>query len=433
MSPITVGWVGTLLMIVLFFTGLPIAYSMALVGFAGFAYVVSFQAALNLLARDIYSVYSSYGLTIIPLFVLMGQIACNAGVGRRLYDAAYKFLGRFPGGLAMATVAACTAFGTVCGSSPATAATLAAVGLPEMKRYGYSDALACGSVAGGGGLGMLMPPSVCMIVYGILTEQSIGKLFVASIVPAVYITAWFVAAVAVYCMLRPKAGPAGPRFTWKEKLSSLAQMWETLLVFGGVMTGLFTGVFTPTEAGGMGAFLIILVVGLRRQLSPALFVRSLFETLRTSCMVLFLIAGATLFGHFLAVTRIPFEVAGWVEGMSLPPWGLMLVIIGVYLVGGCFVDALALVMLTVPIFYPVVTGLGYDPIWFGVVIVLVTQMGVITPPVGINVFVVSAFARDVPIETIFEGTLPFLIALILGTISLIAVPQIVTVLPSLMY
>ncbi|MHB8765203.1 MAG: TRAP transporter large permease [Deferrisomatales bacterium] len=432
MSALTAGWVGTLLMVILFFTGMPIAYAMALVGLAGFTYVVNFPAALNLLARDFYGVYSSYGLTIIPLFVLMGQVACNTGVGTQLYDAAYKFLGRYRGGLAMATVAACTAFGTVCGSSPATAATMASVGLPEMKRYGYGDALACGSVAGGGGLGMLMPPSVCMIVYGILTEQSIGKLFVASILPAIYITLWFVATVAVYCRLNPTEGPAGRVFPWKDRLVSLGKMWETLVVFGGVMAGLFTGVFTPTEAGGAGAFLMVAVVMARRRLDWKTYLRSLYESIRSSCMVLFLIAGATVYGHFLAVTRVPFEVAGWVQGMALPPWAIMMVIIGIYLVGGCFVDAMALVMLTVPIFFPVVVGLGFDPIWFGVVIVLVSQMGVITPPVGINVFVVSAFARDVPIETIFRGTMPFLLALILGTLSLILFPQIVTVLPNLM-
>ncbi len=433
MSPVAAGGVGTLVLLLLFFTGMPVAYVMALVGFAGFAYVINPDAALNLLARDVYSVFSSYGLTVIPLFILMGQIAYNAGISRRLYDCAYKWLGSLRGGLAMATVAACTAFGTVCGSSPATAATMAVVGLPEMRRYGYGRALASGSVAAGGSLGMLMPPSVVMIVYGILTEQSIGKLFTACLVPALYITAWFVGAVWVYCRLHPAQGPAGERFTWRQRLLALTELWESLLVFGLVMAGLFTGVFTPTEAGGVGAFLILAVAVLARQITWAGVVKSLYETVRTSCMVLLLIAGAVIFGHFLAVTRIPFEMASWVGDLDLPAWAVMTLIVGMYLLGGCFIDALALVMLTIPIFYPIVLELGYDPLWFGVIIVLITQMGVITPPVGINVYVVNGIARDIPLETIFRGSLPFLAALVLGTLSLIAFPQIVTYFPNLLY
>ncbi len=433
MSPVSAGLLGTLLLLGLFFTGMPVAYAMTLVGLAGFAYVVNPAAAMNLVARDVYSVFSSYGLTVIPLFILMGQVAFNAGISRRLYDCAYKWLGSLRGGLAMATVAACTAFGTVCGSSPATAATFAVVGLPEMRRYGYGSALASGSVAAGGGLGMLMPPSVVMIVYGILTEQSIGRLFVACVVPALYITAWFVAAVWFHCRRHPEEGPAGERFSWRERFSALLELWETLVVFGLVMAGLFTGVFTPTEAGGVGAFLILLLALVCRQITWRGVLKSLYETVRTSCMVLLLIAGATVFGHFLAVTRIPFETANWVGGLDLPRWGIMTLIVGIYLVGGCFIDALALVMLTIPIFYPIVVDLGYDPVWFGVIIVLVTQMGVITPPVGINVYVVNGIARDIPLQTIFRGIAPFLAALVLGTLSLIAFPSIVTSVPALLF
>jgi len=432
MSPVAIGLWGTLILLALFFTAMPVAYVMALVGAVGFACITNTGAALNLVARDVYGVFSSYGLTVIPLFILMGQIAFNAGISRRLYACAYKWLGAMPGGLAVTTVAACTAFGTVCGSSPATAATFAVVGLPEMRRYGYGSALASGSVAAGGGLGMLMPPSVVMIVYGILTEQSIGTLFVACVLPAIYMTLWFIGAVWVYCRWHPKEGPAGERFTWGQKFRSLLDLWETLTVFGLVMAGLFTGIFTPTEAGGVGAFLILLVALVCRQITWRGIVKSLYESVRTSCMVLFLIAGATIFGHFLAVTRIPFEMATWVGGLALPPWAIMTVIIGIYLIGGCFIDAMALIMLTIPIFYPVVTQLGYDPIWFGVIIVLVGQMGVITPPVGINVYVVNGIARDIPLETIFKGVWPFLVALILGTLSLITFPQIVTFVPSLM-
>ena len=433
MSPAAAGVVGIAVLLAFFFTAMPVAYVMALVGVVGFAWIINPNAALNLLARDIYSVFSSYGLTVIPLFVLMGQIAYNAGISRRLYDCTYKVLGGVRGGLAAATVAACTAFGTVCGSSPATAATMAVVGLPEMRRYGYGDALAAGSVAAGGSLGMLMPPSVVLIVYGILTEQSIGRLFVAGIVPALYMTLWMLGAIWFHCRRHPEEGPPGERFPWRERLWALTELWETLLVFGLVMAGLFWGVFTPTEAGAVGAFLILALALIRRQITWEGVVRSFYETVRTSCMVLLLIAGAVIFGHFLAVTRIPFQMAGWVEGLNLPPWGMMTLIVGIYLVGGCFIDALALVMLTVPIFTPIVTDLGYDPIWFGVIIVLVTQMGVITPPVGINVYVVNGIARDIPLQVIFRGVMPFLVALILGTLTLIAFPGFVTFLPDLMF
>lgn len=431
MTPVMAGAVGTLGMLALFFTAIPVAYAMALVGFLGFAYVINMQAALNLVARDIYSVFSSFGLTVIPLFILMGQIAYNAGISRRLYDCAHKLLGSTRGGLAAATVAACTAFGAVCGSSPATAATMAVVGLPEMRRYRYGNALATGSVAAGGSLGMLMPPSVVMIVYGILTEQSIGTLFVASIVPAVYMTLWFCGAIWVYCRIYPDQGPAGRRYSWREKLLALTELWETLLVFGMVMLGLLVGVFTPTEAGAVGAFLILALALVRGQIGWRGIVKSFYETVRTSCMVLLLIAGATLFGHFLAVTRIPFEMAGWIGALDLPSWAIMALIVGLFLLGGCFIDAMALVMLTIPIFYPIVVKLGFDPIWFGVMIVLVTQMGVITPPVGINVYVVQGVASEVPLPVIFRGTFPFLVALILGTASFVAFPQLVTFFPSL--
>ncbi len=432
MSPTLIGIIGIVLMIVVFFSRMPIAYVMALIGFLGFSYLIGFHAGLKLLARDIYTVYSSYGLIVIPLFVLMGQIAFNAGISKRLYDVAYKFIGRISGGLAMATVWACTAFGAVCGSGPGTAATMATVAIPEMKRYGYGDELSSGSVASGGGLGMLMPPSIVLIVYGILTQQSIGKLFIAGIIPALFITGWFVIAIYVYCKIKPEQGPKGDKFTLKEMILSLGMLWETLAVFFLVMGGLFAGFFTPTEAGAVGSFSVLLVAMVRRQLTWKGFVKSLYESLRTSCMVLLLVAGSVIFGHFLAVTRIPFEIADWVGGLSLPPWAIMAMIIFVYLIGGCFIDALALIMLTIPIFYPVVIRLGYDPIWFGVIIVLVTQMGIITPPVGINVYVVNGIAPDIPLEKIFKGIFPFLIALIVGTGFMVAFPQIIMFLPNVM-
>jgi tripartite ATP-independent transporter DctM subunit len=438
MNPTLVGIIGLLVMLAIFMTRMPVAYVMTLVGWLGFSFMVTGKGGLNLLSRNIYETFSSYGLTTIPLFILMGQLAFNAGIGRRLYDTAYKFLGSTRGGLSIATVTACTAFGAVCGSSPATAATMATVGLPEMKRYNYADELSSGSVASGGGLGMIMPPSVVLIVYGILTEQSIGALFVAGIIPALLMTVLFIITVIIHCRLHPEQGPAGKTFTWAEKIKSLGGMGDTVAVFALVMGGLFFGLFTPTEAAAVGAFGVLAVSVLRRQLSWTGFVKALYETLRTSCMVMFLIAGAAVFGKFLAVTRIPFNIAASVGGFDLPAYLILAFVILVYLIGGCIMDALALVMLTIPIFYPlVIEQLNYDPIWFGVIIVLITQMGVITPPVGINVYVVYGVSQSavggIPLESIFKGIVPFLLAIIAGIVLMIIFPQIITWLPDLMY
>jgi C4-dicarboxylate transporter DctM subunit len=437
MSPTAIGIIGISIMVLIFFSRMPVAYVMTLIGFLGFSVMISLKGGLNLLSRNIYEVFSSYGLTTIPLFIFMGQLAFNSGISARLYDTAYKFMGSTRGGLAMATVSACTAFGAVCGSSPATAATMATVGLPEMRRYKYADELATGSVASGGGLGMIMPPSVVLIVYGVLTEESIGRLFVAGIFPAIFVTILFIICIYIRCRLAPEQGPPGESFSWKEKFRSLTGLIDTLAVFGLVMGGLFFGFFTPTEAAAVGAFGVLLVSLIRRQITWQGFVKSLYETLRTSCMVMLLIAGAVVFGKFLAITRIPFNIASWIGGFDLPPFMILAMVVFVYFIGGCFMDALAFVMLTIPIFFPVVTSLGYDPIWFGIIIVMVTEMGVITPPVGINVYVVYGVAQtvvgDIALESIFKGILPFLLAVIVGLILMMIFPQIILFLPNLMY
>jgi len=437
MNPTLIGIIGIIVMVLVFLSRMPVAYVMAMIGYIGFSIMISGQGGLNLLSRNIYDVFASYGLTTIPLFILMGQLAFNSGISRRLYDTGYKYLGSTRGGLAMATVSACTAFGAVCGSSPATAATMATVGLPEMKRYNYADELATGAVASGGGLGMIMPPSVVLIVYGILTEQSIGALFVAGVFPAILVTLLFICSIYITCYITPEQGPPGESFSWNEKIKSLLGMGETLAVFILVMGGLVMGIFTPTEAAAVGSFGVLVVSLIRRQLTWDGFVKSLYETLGTSCMVMLLIAGAVVFGKFLAVTRIPFDIANWVGGFDLPPYMIMAIIIGIYFLGGCFMDALAFVTLTVPIFFSVVMALGYDPIWFGIIIVMVTEMGVITPPVGINVYVVFGVAQrvigEVPLESIFKGIFPFLIAVIIGVIILMFFPQIILFLPNLMY
>ncbi|MFW5488423.1 MAG: TRAP transporter large permease [Desulfovibrio sp.] len=437
MDPTIAGIVGVVVMIALFMTRMPVAYVMTLVGFVGFSSLISLQGGLSLLSRSMYQVFSSYELSTIPLFILMGQIAFNCGISKRLYHTAYCFLGNVKGGLSMATVTACTAFGAVCGSSPATAATMATVGIPEMRRYGYSDDLAAGSVASGGGLGMIMPPSVVLIVYGVLTEQSIGELFVAGIVPAMLLTVLFIGAVWLTCRRHPEKGPKGEPVSMAEKLRSLGGLADTIVVFVLVIGGLFKGWFTPTEAASVGVLGVAGVSLVRGSLTWKGLLKSLDETLRTSCMVLFLIAGATVFGKFLAVTRIPFNIASWVASFDLAPAVVMCLIVLIFFLGGCFMDSLALIMLTIPVFFPVVMDLGCDPIWFGVVIVLVTEMGVITPPVGVNVYVVYGvtqhMGQHIALESIFKGILPFLLAIVVGLALFFVFPDIVTFLPYLMY
>ncbi|OPX34060.1 MAG: C4-dicarboxylate ABC transporter permease [Desulfobacteraceae bacterium 4484_190.2] len=432
MSPTTIGLIGLAILIIVLFSRMPVGFVMALIGVLGFSYVVSWEAGLRIMAKDFFGIFGSYSLTVVPLFILMGQVTFHAGISSRLFDTAYKFVGHLPGGLAMATVVACAGFAAVCGSTNAAAATMATVAMPEMKRYKYRDVLSTGTVAAGGSLGILIPPSVIFIIYGILTEQSIGKLFVAGVVPGILLSALFGLTIYIWVRLRPEIAPRGPKTTFKEKLISLSGVGETLILFILVMGGLFIGFFTPTEAGAIGAGGAIVLGFVRRRLTWQGFMQALFESTRISCMVLVIVAGATVFGHFLAITRIPYALATWVSELALPNFGIMAFIILVYLVGGCFIDALALILLTIPIFYPVVTNMGYNPIWFGVIIVLVTQMGVITPPVGVNVYVVHGVVKDVPLESIFKGAFPFLVALILCALILIPFPQIALFLPSFM-
>ncbi|MGM0428437.1 MAG: TRAP transporter large permease [Thermodesulfobacteriota bacterium] len=431
MSLTAIGVIGIAILIILLFSNMPVGFVMGFVGFLGFSYVVNVEAGLALLARDVWDVFSSYGLTVIPLFVFMGQIAFHAGISRRLYDSAYVFLGHRRGGLAMATVGACAGFSAISGSTNATAATMATVTLPEMKRYNYDMGLATGTVAAAGSLGILIPPSVVFIVYGILTEQSIGKLFAAGILPGILLASLFLLVIHLRVRKNPSLAPPGPRTTWLQRIRSFSGVAETLVIFALVMGGLFFGIFTPTEAAATGAFLTLLLSLIRGQLSWNGFIQSLADTTRISCMVMIIVTGAVIFGHFMAITRVPFDLAAWVTGLPLPRFAIMMVIILLYLCGGCFMDALAMVMLTVPIFFPVAQALGFDPIWFGVVIVLITEMGVITPPVGVNVYVVSGVAKDVPLETIFKGVLPMLLALVICNLMLLIFPQIALFLPSL--
>lgn len=423
------GLVGIVCLVALFFSRIAVAYALGIVGVVGYAYLTNVQSALTLISRDMYSVFSSYGLALVPLFVFMGFLAYFAGVSRRLYDMAHKMTAGVNGGLAMATIVACTAFGAVCGSTTATAATIGTIALPEMKRFNYPARLATGSVAAGSGLGILMPPSVIFIIYGILTQESIGKLFLAGIGPAFLIAFLFVLAIAIYCFFLP-VQEKKESFSWQDKLNSLFSIWETLLVFLLVMGGMFLGFFTPTKAGAVGSALLLVIVCVQKKLSWDNFLRAVGETVNVSCMVIMLVMGATIFGHFLALSRISMNLAELVSNLNWPGWAVMGAICTIYLLAGCFIDALALITLTIPIFYPVVINLGYDPIWFGVIIVLMTQMGIITPPVGVNAYIVKGLVPEVGLEEVFAGIVPFLLALVIGTAIIIAWPGIAMFLPN---
>jgi tripartite ATP-independent transporter DctM subunit len=431
MNEVMIGVLGLAAVMALFLTGIELGFAMAVVGFVGFGYIVSFKAALNLLAKDIFDVFASYGFTVIPLFVLMGQIAFNAGIARRLYDTGYKFIGHIPGGLAMATVAGAGAFGTVTGSATATAATFGSVAYPEMERYGYSKKLSTGVIAAGGTLGSLIPPSVTLIVYGMITETSIGKLFLASTIPGLIVSLMFVGIIYGWCRMDPSIGPKGERSTWKERWVSLKEVVWVLLIFLVVTGGMSWGFFTPTEAGSAGTFAVLLLSVVKRDIDFGGFIKSIKESLATACMVLVLIAGSTILGHFLVVTKIPIFAADWVGQLPLPPFMIMILILLIYEVGGSFIDDLAFLILATPIFYPVVLKLGYDTIWFGVILHIFAMIGIIIPPVAINVFVVKNLT-NVPFSVIYSGVYPFLLGLIFCAALLFVFPQLMTFLPTLL-
>ncbi|MDO9573807.1 MAG: TRAP transporter large permease, partial [Candidatus Contubernalis sp.] len=402
-----------------------------LVGFVGLGYLVSPSAAFRVVAKDIYSTFSSYSLSVIPMFVFMGFLAFHSGIGSRLYAFAYKMVGHFSGGLAIATQATCALFGAVCGSNTATAATIGAIALPEMKKYNYDPSLSTASVAAGGPLGVLIPPSVIFIIYGISTEQSIGSLFIAGIIPGLLLMLLYMLTIFLLARRNPQLAPAGPRFSWSERLGALkGGLWEVMVIFLISLGGLFRGWFTPTEAGAVGAFGVLVLTAVTRKLNRQGFQKSLADSTRTTAMIMLLVAGAVIFGRFMAMSRIPFELASWAGALPLPPSMVMAIILLIYLVLGFFIDALALILLTIPIFYPVaVTTLGYDPLWFGVIIVMVVAIGVITPPVGMNVYIIKGVAKDVPLEVIFRGIWPFLLALIVCIALLIIFPPLATFLP----
>lgn len=431
MNPETVGIIGIGLLVVLLFFRLWIGAAMAIVGFLGFAYLGGLNHGFGILGSVPYTAVAFYPVTAVPLFILMGVIISNTGVSGDLYDTAYKWLGGLRGGLAIATVVACAGFAAITGSSVAGAVTMGKVALPEMKRYGYDDSLATGCIASGGTLGILIPPSLGFILYGILTEQSVGMLFMAGVLPGILLTLLFVVVIIIITIMRPSAGPKGPKTSFKDKMFSIKNTWAMVLLFLIVLGGIYMGIFTPTEAGAVGAFGAVVITSVSRKLTVKTFYSSVFEAVQTTAMVMLLMIGAFIFMRFLAISKLPFLLGDLVAGLALSKYLIFTAIIILYIVLGMFLDIFSAIMLTIPILYPLVMAMGFDPIWFGVILVIVMEMGLVTPPVGLNVFSLGG-VTDVPLGTIFRGVVPFVLAMIICIVILTLFPIIALFLPNMM-
>jgi len=428
MSEVLIGCIGLCLLLALFLTGIELAFAMTFIGFAGFACLRSFGAAVDLLAKDFLDTFASYAFVVIPLFVLMGQVAFNSGIAEKMYSTSRKFVGHVPGGLALATVVGATIFKAISGSSLATAATFSSVAVPEMDKSGYSRKLSTGVVASTGTLGILIPPSGTLIILAMITDQSIGKLFLAGIVPGILIAVLFLVTIVVWCRANPSLAPRGQAAGWKERARSVPQIFWPLLIFAVTVGGLLAGFFTPTEAGAVGAISVLALTLSMRDLDAKGFAKSIRESLRMGCMVLMLIGGSAVLGHFVVVSKIPTVVAHWTLSLALPSSIILIVILLIYLAGGSFVDDMAFMILATPIFFPVAMKLGYDPIWFCVVIGVTMMIGVITPPVAVAAFIVRNITRE-SIGLIYKGVLPFLITLVLSLVFLFLFPGLATYLP----
>jgi tripartite ATP-independent transporter DctM subunit len=431
MSPTVTGMIGIGVLLIVLFSKIPIGPGMALVGFAGFAFITGMGPALGVLRQVPFEMFSEYNLTVVPLFILMGAFSMTAGLSEDLYRVAYRWLGHLKGGLSMATVGACAFFAAISGSSVATAATMATVALPEMRRYKYAPSLATGSIAAGGSIGILIPPSVILIIYGVIAQQSIGKLFLAGFIPGVLEAVFYIFTIVVLVQINPQLGPRGPQTNLRDKMTSLVRVWEVVLLFVCVIGGIYAGIFTPTEAAGVGSFGAFVFALIKKKLTILNFKNSLVDTIRNTGMVFIIIMGAMMLGYFLSITRLPFEMASLIAELPVNRYIILVLILLLFAMLGCIMDSMAIVLLTVPIFFPVILRLNFDPIWFGILVVRVTEMGLITPPVGINVYIIKGISNE-PMGTIFRGVLPFIMADILHIALLMAVPQISLFLPSMM-
>ena len=423
MSPEYIGLIGVGFLVVLLFMRMWVGLAMAVIGFLGYAVITSLKHALLVAGSVPYSAIANETVAAVPLFILMGVVVSNTGVSGDLYNAAYKWLGQLRGGLAISTVVACGGFAAMSGSSAATAATMGKVALPEMRKYNYDEKLSTGAVAAGGTIGILIPPSMGFILYGILTEESIGKLFVAGIIPGILEIVFYIAVIIILCRFDAMLGPAGPKTSITEKLPALKNTWPMLVLFLLVMGGIYGGWFTPTEAGAIGAFGAIVISAITRKITRENLMASILEAARTTAMIVLIIAGAFILMKFMAVSRLPSWLADFVSGLPFPPMIILLLILCLYIILGMFLDIYAAILLTLPILFPVIVSLGFDPIWYGVVMVRVMEVGLITPPMGLNVFILAG-ATNAPLGTIFKGVVPFLIADILHIALLVAFPGI---------
>ncbi|MHC5655242.1 TRAP transporter large permease [Stappia sp.] len=433
MSAPLVGLLGFAVTLVLILLRVPVAVSMALTGIGGFWYLNGWSGVAFTLGAAPFEAVFPYSLSVVPLFILMGVFAAQAGLSRSLYDAVNAFTGHFRGGLAMATIGACALFGAVCGSSLATSATMCQVALPQMRRHGYDDRLATASIAAGGTLGVLIPPSVILVLYGLLTETSIGQLFVAALLPGLLATLLYMGAIWVQVRRKPELGPASERQSWRERLRVLGRVWNVLLLFLVVIGGMYLGWFSPTEAaavGALGAFAMALLSG---RLSRATFIDGITQTAQTSGMIFMILIGAGLFNYFIETSNLPSFLVGTIQDAGLAPYTVLFLVILFYIGLGCVMDALSMVLLTIPFIFPMVAALDFNPVWFGIIVVTVAEIGLITPPVGMNLFVIQAAAPDVRQATIFKGIGPFLVADVVRIAILVAIPAISLWLPGMMF
>jgi len=432
LSPLEIGILGGIALFFFIALGLPIGVAMGAVAVAGLALVTNVEAAFSRLGQTAFTMTANYITVVIPLFVFMGELAYVSGLTREAYSATYKWLGRLPGGLAMATIGGCAGFAAVCGSSEATALTMGSFALPEMRQHNYDPRLAIGSIAAGGTLGILIPPSLAFVVYGLLTEQSIGKLFLAGFFPGILLASLFMITIYVLAKRNPLMGPAGHKTSWREKLTSIKDIWGVLILFLVVMGGIYGGILTPTEAAAAGAFSAFLIALLRRRVTIHNLITSFMNTLMVTGFVFIIIIGAVLFGYFMAASGVSTALADFVSSLPVSPLGILIAILLLYVILGSLMDAFAMVLITMPILFPVILSLGFDPIWFGVLVVIMMEMGMITPPIGMNVFVIKGIARDVPMYAIFQGAWPFVLAMGICVAIIVAFPQIALFLPNAM-
>ena len=429
MDPILTGLLGLSAMFALIALQVPVGIAMGTVGVVGCALIIGWGPALSLVGTEPSSAISSEGLAVIAIFLLMGSLAHAGGLSGELYRLAYAFIGHRRGGLAIATIGACAGFGAICGSSVATAATMANVALPEMLSRNYSKELAAGTIAAGGTLGMIIPPSVLMILYGMLTENSIIALFLAGVVPGLIAIVGYVGAVAVYTRLHPEWAPLGPRASWKERRKTLTDSWAVILLAAAVSGGIYSGVFTVTEAASVGTVFAFAISLVRRRLTAPAILKCFGETASNTGLIFVIIIGASVFSYFATLSGLPGAVVAWIQSLNLPDYVVILLLELMYIVLGSIFDTVAAMVLTLPFVYPLVTGMGFDPIWWGVINIVVMEIGMITPPIGINVFVLHGVAKDLPLGVIFKGIVPFLIADILRLLLLTFVPQLSIWLP----